>query len=76
MARHCGTGRPQGHPHHGAQPPHLPVSAGPIDTLFLVTLPLNWQGVLSRWLFAFIVSLGELNTALFLTGPGLTTLPV
>jgi putative spermidine/putrescine transport system permease protein len=44
--------------------------------LVLVTLPLIWQGVLSGWLFAFIVSFGELNTALFLTGPGLTTLPI
>ena len=52
------------------------LGAGPLRTLFLVTLPLIWQGVLSGWLFAFIVSFGELNTALFLTGPGLTTLPI
>ena len=52
------------------------LGAGPFRTLVLVTLPLIWQGVLSGWLFAFIVSFGELNTALFLTGPGLTTLPI
>jgi len=52
------------------------LGAGPLETLFLVTLPLIWQGVLSGWLFAFIVSFGELNTALFLSGPGLTTLPI
>ncbi|HZQ61257.1 MAG TPA: ABC transporter permease [Casimicrobiaceae bacterium] len=52
------------------------LGAGPVRTLFLVTLPLIWQGVLSGWLFAFIVSFGELNTALFLTGPGITTLPI
>lgn len=52
------------------------LGAGPIRTLFLVTLPLIWPGVLSGWLFAFIVSFGELNTALFLTGPGVTTLPI
>jgi putative spermidine/putrescine transport system permease protein len=52
------------------------LGAGPVNTLFLVTLPLIWQGVLSGWLFAFIVSFGELNTALFLSGPGLTTLPI
>ena len=52
------------------------LGAGPFSTLFLVTLPLIWQGVLSGWLFAFIVSFGELNTALFLSGPGLTTLPI
>jgi putative spermidine/putrescine transport system permease protein len=52
------------------------LGAGPVRTLFVVTLPLVWQGVVSGWLFAFIVSFGELNTALFLTGPGLTTLPI
>jgi putative spermidine/putrescine transport system permease protein len=52
------------------------LGAGPLRTLVLVTLPLIWPGVLSGWLFAFIVSFGELNTALFLTGPGVTTLPI
>ena len=52
------------------------LGADPLRTLFLVTLPLIWPGVLSGWLFAFIVSFGELNTALFLTGPGVTTLPI
>jgi len=52
------------------------LGAGPLRTLFLVTLPLIWPGVLAGWLFAFIVSFGELNTALFLTGPGITTLPI
>jgi putative spermidine/putrescine transport system permease protein len=52
------------------------LGAGPFRTLFLVTLPLIWPGVVSGWLFAFIVSFGELNTALFLTGPGVTTLPI
>lgn len=52
------------------------LGAGPLRTLFVITLPLVWQGVVSGWLFAFIVSFGELNAALFLTGPGLTTLPI
>ena len=52
------------------------LGAGPLRTLLLVTLPLIWPSVLSGWLFAFIVSFGELNTALFLTGPGQTTLPI
>jgi putative spermidine/putrescine transport system permease protein len=52
------------------------LGAGPLRALLIVTLPLVWPGVLSGWLFAFIVSFGELNTALFLTGPGLTTLPI
>lgn len=52
------------------------LGAGPLRTFFLVTLPVIWPGVLSDWFFAFIVSFGELNTALFLTGPGQTTLPI
>lgn len=52
------------------------LGASPLKCFFLVTLPVIWPGVLSGWLFAFIVSFGELNTALFLTGPGVTTLPI
>jgi putative spermidine/putrescine transport system permease protein len=52
------------------------LGAGPLRTLALVTLPLIWPSVLTGWLFAFVVSFGELNTALFLTGPGATTLPI
>ena len=50
--------------------------AGPVRTFLLVTMPLIWPGIVSGALFAFILSLGELNTALFLTGPGITTLPI
>jgi putative spermidine/putrescine transport system permease protein len=50
--------------------------AGPFRTFGLVTLPLIWPGILSGAMFAFILSFGELNTALFLTGPGVTTLPI
>lgn len=52
------------------------LGAGPLRSFLLVTLPLVWPNVLSGWLFAFIVSFGEINTALFLTGPGTTTLPI
>ena len=44
--------------------------------LLHVTLPLIWPGLLTGWIFAFVVSIGELNTSLFLTGPGFTTLPI
>jgi putative spermidine/putrescine transport system permease protein len=50
--------------------------ADPLRTFVLVTMPLIWPGIVSGALFAFILSLGELNTALFLTGPGVTTLPI
>lgn len=52
------------------------LGASPVRTFFLITLPLIRPGLLCGWLFAFIVSFGELNTALFLTGPGVTTLPI
>jgi putative spermidine/putrescine transport system permease protein len=47
-----------------------------LRTFVKVTLPLIWPGVLAGWLFAFIVSLGELNMALFLTSPQSKTLPI
>ncbi len=50
--------------------------AGPWRTFAHVLMPLIWPGILSGGMFAFIVSFGELNTALFLTGPGVTTLPI
>jgi putative spermidine/putrescine transport system permease protein len=52
------------------------LGAGPLRTFFLITLPQIWPGVVAGWFFALIVSFGELNTALFLTGPGRTTLPI
>lgn len=52
------------------------LGAGPVRSFFLITMPIIWPGVLAGWLFAFVVSFGELNTALFLTGPGVVTLPI
>ncbi len=52
------------------------LGAGPIRSFMLITLPIIWPGILSGWLFAFVVSFGELNVGLFLTGPGVVTLPI
>jgi putative spermidine/putrescine transport system permease protein len=52
------------------------LGAGPIKSFVLITVPIIWPAILSGWLFAFIVSFGELNAALFLTGPGIVTLPI
>jgi putative spermidine/putrescine transport system permease protein len=41
-----------------------------------VTLPLIAPGLLSALIFAFIISFGDVYIALFLSGPGVTTLPV
>lgn len=52
------------------------LGAGPFRSFLLITLPIIWPGVLAGWMFGFVVSFGELNTALFLTGPGVVTLPI
>jgi putative spermidine/putrescine transport system permease protein len=41
-----------------------------------VTLPLVAPGVISALMFAFIISFGDVYIALFLSGPGMTTLPI
>ena len=52
------------------------LKASPVDVFIFIIAPLIWPGMLAGGIFAFILSLGELNTALFLTGPGVTTLPI
>ncbi|MEP7207893.1 MAG: ABC transporter permease [Casimicrobiaceae bacterium] len=52
------------------------LGAGPLRTFYYVTMPLIWPGMLAGALFAFIVSFGENNAALFLTGPGYSTMPI
>ena len=44
--------------------------------LWEVTMPLAAPGVLSAAIFAFIISFGDVYIALFLSGPGMTTLPI
>lgn len=41
-----------------------------------IVLPLIAPGTLSALIFAFIVSFGDIYIALFLSGPGMTTLPI
>jgi putative spermidine/putrescine transport system permease protein len=52
------------------------LGAGPVATFRKVTLPLILPGVLSGTLFAFLTSFDESIVALFLSGPGLRTLPI
>lgn len=52
------------------------LGAGPVTTFTRVTLPMILPSALSGALFAFIISWDEVVTALFLSGPNLTTLPV
>jgi len=39
-------------------------------------VPLVAPGIISAFLFAFIVSFGDAYISLFLSGPGMTTLPI
>jgi putative spermidine/putrescine transport system permease protein len=54
----------------------LTLGANRWQTFFLVTLRLTFSGVLGAFILSFIISFTDANLALFLTGPGLTTLPV
>jgi putative spermidine/putrescine transport system permease protein len=52
------------------------LGARPAIVLWRVTLPAMRQGIIAAGLFAFITSFGNLEMALFLVAPGVTTLPV
>lgn len=52
------------------------LGAGRMRVLWEVTVPLVAPGVLSAAIFAFIISFGDVYIALFISGPGVTTLPI
>jgi putative spermidine/putrescine transport system permease protein len=52
------------------------LGAGPLRVIWRVTLPAMRSGIIASALFAFVFSFENLELALFLTSPGVTTLPV
>ncbi|HVK92667.1 MAG TPA: ABC transporter permease subunit [Mycoplana sp.] len=54
----------------------LDLGASPLRTFFEVTLPIIAPAVFSGWVLAFTLSLDDLVTSSFTTGPGATTLPM
>ncbi|MDH2091394.1 ABC transporter permease [Rhizobium pusense] len=52
------------------------LGAGPLTTFFRITMPIIRPGIAAGALFAFLASFDEFIIALFLAGPGMTTLPV
>lgn len=52
------------------------LGAGPLRVIWRVTLPAMRSGIIAAALFAFVISFENLELALFLTSPGVTTLPV
>ena len=54
----------------------MDLGASPVTTFFHVTLPIIAPAVFSGWVLAFTLSLDDLVTSAFTTGPGTTTLPM
>lgn len=52
------------------------LGASRLRVLWEIVIPLVAPGILSALIFAFIVSFGDVYIALFLSGPGMTTLPI
>lgn len=52
------------------------LGASPAMVIWRVTLPATRAGIIAAGLFAFIISFDNLEMALFLSAPGMTTLPV
>ena len=61
---------------HAAEEAAASLGAGPLRVIWRVTLPAMRSGIIAAALFAFIFSFENLELALFLTSPGVTTLPV
>jgi putative spermidine/putrescine transport system permease protein len=52
------------------------LGANPLAVIWRVTLPAMRPGIIAGALFAFVISFENLELALFLTSPGVTTLPM
>jgi putative spermidine/putrescine transport system permease protein len=61
---------------HAAEEAATSLGARPLTVIRRITLPAMRQGIIAAGLFAFIFSFGNLEMALFLVAPGVTTLPV
>lgn len=48
----------------------------PLKTFFTIVLPNVRSGVIAAFILAFITSINDVSTSLFLTGPGISTLPI
>ena len=52
------------------------LGATKFQTFFKITLPLIRSGIISGALFCFMISFGNINFTLFLTGPQTATIPI
>ncbi|WP_223068337.1 ABC transporter permease [Paenibacillus caui] len=54
----------------------LSLGAGPLRTFFKVVLPNIRSGIIAAVLIAFLESFNNVDISLFMTGPGISTLPI
>ncbi len=52
------------------------LGAHPLQVIWRITMPAMHPGIIAGGLFAFVISFENLELALFLSSPGVTTLPV
>ena len=54
----------------------ISLGSPPARTFFTIVLPNVRGGVIAAFILAFITSINDVSVALFLTGPGISTLPI
>jgi len=54
----------------------ISLGSPPTKTFFTIVLPNVRSGVIAAFILAFITSINDVSTSLFLTGPGVSTLPI
>lgn len=54
----------------------MDLGARPFQVFYLITLPLIAQALVAAWLLTFTISLDDVVSTAFLSGPGSTTLPI
>lgn len=52
------------------------LGCSPLKSFFVVILPNIASGIVAAFILAFITSLNDVSISLFLTGPGISTLPI
>ena len=54
----------------------ISLGSPPVKTFFTIVLPNIRAGVIAAFILAFITSINDVSVSLFLTGPGVSTLPI
>lgn len=54
----------------------ISLGAHPAKTFFIIVLPNVRSGVIAAFILCFITSINDVSVSLFLTGPGISTLPI